>query len=572
MFRLLLPTMLLLTAQPGRAAETPKVAQRWAVLVGVDDYAYAQKLQYCGADQIALSQQLVASGFPQDQVFLLHDKTDDPRFRPSKGNIERQLNLVLNLADADDFVVIGFSGHGVHLGGKSFLCPGDCSLDDPDTLIGVDDVYDRLKECAAEFKLVVVDACRNDPRPGGGRSMTATAGTRALARTLQDLKLPEGVVLLNSCAPGEISWEDEEFGHGVFMHYVLDGLRGAADANDDDAVSLMELQSYAGARTKTYVANRHSVAQRPFFKGDLTTEALEYALLPVPAGGSPGAGKSIVNSIGMKLTLVPAGEFQMGSSDDDPEAQGDEKPQHPVRITQDFYLGTYEVTRGQFAKFVESESYETESERDDGGDGYDAATNKFVFNDPKFSWRSMGLSQTDEHPVVNVNWNDAVAFCDWLSRKEGATYRLPTEAEWEYAARAGSTSIYPESDGPERLSSFGNTADRSFKAKKPHGYDWGIDADDGYLFAAPVGRFKPNAWGLYDMIGNVWEWCDDWYDVEYYAQSRVDDPAGFTEGEERVYRGGGWASERFAYRSAHREGGDPTNESHYTGFRVVRAM
>jgi hypothetical protein len=264
------------------AAEPPKVEQRWAVLIGVDDYAYAQKLNYCGADQLALRDQLVASGFPDDQVFLLHDKADDTRMRPSQGNIERQLNLVLSLADERDLVVVAFSGHGVHLGGKSFLCPGDCTLDDAKTLIAVDSVYERLQECAADFKLVLIDACRNDPRPGGARSLTATDGTRALARTLQELKLPQGVVLLNSCAPGEISWEDENFKHGVFMHYVLDGLQGAADASGDGNVSLNELQNYAGQRTKIHVARKFSVAQRPFFKGDLSTEALEYALLPVP--------------------------------------------------------------------------------------------------------------------------------------------------------------------------------------------------------------------------------------------------------------------------------------------------
>jgi hypothetical protein len=265
-----------------RAAESIKVAQRWALLVGVDDYAYAQKLEYCGADQLAFGKQLVAAGFPPDQVFVIHDQAENPRFRPSLGNIERQLGLILNLADEGDLVVLGFSGHGVHINGKSFLCPAECTLDDPKTLIPLDDVYRRLQECAATFKLVVVDACRNDPRPGGARSMQPTDGTRALARTLQELKLPEGVVLLNSCAPGEISWEDREFGHGVFMHFVLEGMAGSADANADGSVSLQELQGYAGSRTKTYVANRHSVPQRPFFKGDLTSEALEYALLPVP--------------------------------------------------------------------------------------------------------------------------------------------------------------------------------------------------------------------------------------------------------------------------------------------------
>lgn len=268
------------------AAEPLKVLQRWALLIGVDDYAYAQKLQYCGADQRALAKQLIASGFPQDQVFLLDDKADDARMRPSQGNIERHLGLILNLADADDLVVIAFSGHGVNLDGKSFLCPGDCTLDDPKSLVSVDALYEQLKNCNARFKLVLVDACRNDPRPGGARSMTATDGTRALARTLQDLRPPEGVVLLNSCAPGEVSWEDEKFGHGVFMHFVLDALKGSGDANGDGAVSLTELQSYAGGRTKTYVANLHRVVQRPFFRGDLSTEALEYALLPVAVTAS----------------------------------------------------------------------------------------------------------------------------------------------------------------------------------------------------------------------------------------------------------------------------------------------
>jgi uncharacterized caspase-like protein len=208
---------------PTVRAQQPKVAQRWAVLIGVDDYAYSQKLKYCGADQRGLCDQLIKSGFPADHVFLLHDKAEDPKFRPS---LERQLNLVLNLAEAEDLVIVGFSGHGVHLDGKSFLCPGDCTLDDARTLVSLDGVYEKLQQCAARFKLILVDACRNDPRPGGSRSMTATEGARALARTLQEIKLPEGVVLLNSCAPGEVSWEDEKFGHGVFMHYVLEGLNG----------------------------------------------------------------------------------------------------------------------------------------------------------------------------------------------------------------------------------------------------------------------------------------------------------------------------------------------------------
>lgn len=273
------------TATSAPAADAPQVSQRWALLIGVDDYAYAQKLSYCGADQRAMREQLIASGFPVENIFLLNDQAQDAQLRPTHANIERHLKLVLNLADAEDFVVIAFSGHGVHLDAKSFLCPGDCSLEDASSLISLDYVYDELHRCAAQFKLVVVDACRNDPRPTGARSLAASDGTRALARTLQEVKLPEGVVLLNSCAPGEVSWEDEAFGHGVFMHFLLDGLQGAADKVGDGHVSLNEMQTYASAGTKGYVANRFGAEQRPFFKGDLSTEALEFALLPVAQTG-----------------------------------------------------------------------------------------------------------------------------------------------------------------------------------------------------------------------------------------------------------------------------------------------
>lgn len=325
------------TATTAAAADPPKVGQRWALLIGVDDYAYAQKLQYCGADQTALAKQLIASGFPAENVFLVHDKSPDQKLRPSHANIERQLKLVLNLAEAGDLVLIGFSGHGVHLDKKSYLCPVDCTLDDDKTLISVDAIYDQLKECAADFKLVVVDACRNDPRPGGTRAMTPTDGTRALARSLQELKVPEGVVLLNSCAPGEVSWEDEKFGHGVFMHFVLDGLKGAADTGGDGSVSLTELQAYAGAQTKAYVARKFAVAQRPFFKGDLTTEALEYALLPVPGGGRkavpdarfpprPEIGPDTVWLGDSRWNLYWRWNLVLGMLDDGPAAQAGLKP------------------------------------------------------------------------------------------------------------------------------------------------------------------------------------------------------------------------------------------------------
>ena len=164
--------------------------------------------------------------------------------------------------------------------------------------------------------------------------------------------------------------------------------------------------------------------------------------------------QQITNSIGMKLTLIPAGEFMMGSGESAEATAAffnksygedllkadyfkDEHPQHRVRITKPFYLGTYHVTRGQFRQFVKDTGYKTDAEKGEkpGAFGWNPDKKESDFNE-KYSWRNAGFEQTDEHPVVNVSWNDAVAFCKWLSKKEGKTYRLPTEAEWEYACRA----------------------------------------------------------------------------------------------------------------------------------------
>ena len=160
--------------------------------------------------------------------------------------------------------------------------------------------------------------------------------------------------------------------------------------------------------------------------------------------------------------------------------------------------------------------------------------------------------------MVNVSWNDAVAFCKWLSKKEGKTYRLPTEAEWEYACRAGTTTRYYSGDDPETLAKVGNVADATFKANFP---DWKytIKANDGYVFTAPVGKFKPNAFGLYDMHGNAWQWCADRYGADYYAASALDDPTGPDSGPCRVLRGGSWFNGPIYARSADRSGAPRTS-------------
>ncbi|MGA2257246.1 MAG: formylglycine-generating enzyme family protein, partial [Thermoguttaceae bacterium] len=291
----------------------------------------------------------------------------------------------------------------------------------------------------------------------------------------------------------------------------------------------------------------------------------------------------------LKLVLIPAGEFLMGSGESAEATAAffnktygadflaarvfeDEHPQHHVRITRPFYLGIYHVTRGQFRRFVADTAYKTDAEKGEkpGAWGWNPDKKEFVFSE-KYSWRNSGFEQTDEHPVVNVSWTDADAFCKWLSRKEARTYRLPTEAEWEYACRAGTTTRYYNGDDPEMLAKVGNVADAAANARFP---DWKytVKASDGYAFTSPVGSFKPNAFGLYDMHGNAWQWCADWYGGGYYAGSPTDDPPGPTTGSGRVPRGGGWFYPAWLCTSATRAERSPGRGDFCLGFRVSRVL
>ena len=170
--------------------------------------------------------------------------------------------------------------------------------------------------------------------------------------------------------------------------------------------------------------------------------------------------------------------------------------------------------------------------------------------------------------MVNATWNDAVAFVQWLSRKEGKSYRLPTEAEWEYACRAGTTTRFSNGDNLPDVAAVGNVKDRTAKEKHPNWFT-AISTRDGYIYAAPVGRFQPNAFGLYDVHGNAEEWCSDGYDADYYQQSPVDDPPGASAANDRVNRGGSWYNIPAHNRSAERWHRPPDDRVNWLGFRVA---
>ena len=233
----------------------------------------------------------------------------------------------------------------------------------------------------------------------------------------------------------------------------------------------------------------------------------------------PAKGEIVANSLGMSFVLIPAGTFMMGTPSDEP-GRGNDELQHTVTISKSFYLQTTEVTQGQWREIM--------------------GTNPSHFKDCG-----------DDCPVEQVNWDDAQEFILRLNEREGADkYRLSTEAEWEYACRAGSTTRFCFGDDETKLAEHAWYHDNS--GFRPH----------------PVGQKKSNAWGLYDMHGNVWEWCEDWYGD--YPSSPVTDPTGPSSGTARVFRGGGWRYYAGNCRSAFRFGSPPVDRGFDVGFRVAR--
>jgi formylglycine-generating enzyme required for sulfatase activity len=250
------------------------------------------------------------------------------------------------------------------------------------------------------------------------------------------------------------------------------------------------------------------------------------------------------------------------------------EPRRQIQISS-FYIASKELSVGEFRRFVEDTGHVTTAESDGGAFDFDDATGGWVFR-AGVNWRNPGFRQSDDYPVVCVSWFDAVQYCNWLSAKEGLKpaytiagqtvtwdrsadgYRLPTDAEWEYACRAGTTT--PFFTG-ERIS----TSQANYNGNFPYGY-----GNKGLFRKTPVqtGSFSPNAWGVYDMHGNVWEWCWDYYGL--LNTSPATDPVGPASGAHRINRGGGWASSAKLMRSAARSSDLPETAGNNMGFRVAR--
>ncbi len=577
----------------------------------------------------------------------------------------------------EDLVIVSVSSHGFEDDNSIYIMPSDgLRAYLSDTALRSKILTDTISESRAGKKMVILDACRERV----GRSKSGGAGPAMSEAFMKAFAAGRGQITLTSCGIGQLSYEDPDSGYGVFTHFLLQGLRGQAKADEGGFVTVGTLNQYVADGVRRWIVrNKPSVAwehipqprldasenarrmplaiavglsgedlekARQYWRDfqieaqssssgtgqsgvfiDLKAlwemyldeelgledyqfaeamvkarqEAADYlddkdreisAAIAGVANGSqparrlsrmldaieektkriqrpqkiivrqkidrllilarakdnktdgrealkaldellklepghlealslykkiagyygPEPGDLMTNRIGMKLVWIGPGEFMMGSHN----GKGNVKPVHQVKITKGFWLGQYEVTQAQYEKVM--------------------GTNPSSF-------------KGDNNPVESVSWEDAMAFCKKLGELEGKTYTLPTEAQWEYACRAGTKTDYSFGDSVSQL---GN-------------YAWYDDNSGGKTH--PVGQKQSNGWGLYDMHGNVWEWCLDWYDENYYSKSPASDPIGPTSGARRVLRGGSWNNGEISCRTANRYWIIPVCRD--LGFRVL---
>lgn len=525
-----------ITSRPfvARLKERPPVdpTTRRALMIAVTETPHARDpegnplpaLRYTAKGTLALAGQLRRCGFTD--VVVAHDDPALPRDSrgATRADVEQAVAQLLGddhgrggrVRDGD-CVLLYFATHGWALGGEPMIVPHDArnstAAEMVQTSIPLRAILDRLERVNPSGpKLLVVDACRPEADIEG----------EAISQFLPQVHALGGVrnlCVLLTCQPDRRAYEDAELENGVFTHFFTRGLQGAADfgpqGDFDGRTSVLELFQYAQEQVRRHTGTpRYRRQQAAGLAPQVCVLGRAEDFPNFILGRVPPVWE---NSLGMKLRLVLPGRYTT--------AIGGKSREIPVEKA--FYVGTCEVTLGQFRAFVEQSGYRTEVEqrrqREESqavryearafGGGHDERASRLLF-DRRFDWREVGWSRTDEHPVVNVTYGDAERFCRWLTERERgsvmgqAVYRLPDGEQWMYAAYAGGRA---EFDGGQAASvrTSGNVADAAL-ASALSSFDAQCEPwDDGFAFTAPVGRFQPNAWGLFDMHGNVWEWVTD---------------------------------------------------------------
>jgi formylglycine-generating enzyme required for sulfatase activity len=533
--------------------------QKYALVIGNGAYTSVTRLNNPVNDANDVSAALRSLGFQVDLVL--------------NGSLDQMENGTIRLknrlsADAGAYGFFFYAGHGIQSGGQNYLIPVDADIKSESFLrtkaLQVQAVLDELNAAGNALNMVVLDACRDNP------FSWARSGDRGLSVVAAQ---PADSIIVYATSAGKTA-ADGEGRNGLFTSHLLKNLR-------TPGLEVSEVFRRTGADVSRYSSREQIPAIYSQFFGTAYLGGGGEQPKPSPQPG-PSPAAPPVRPVPSGFVRVEGGTFQMGSPSWEGERNSNEVP-HTVGVS-GFYMAKYEVTVGEFRSFVNATGYKTTAETSGGGYVFDRNGSWEEKGDA--NWKNPYFSQGEGHPVTLVSWYDAVQYCNWRSSQEGLRaayrvsgtsvswdrsangYRLPTEAEWEYACRAGTSTRFSTGGTEESLSGYANGADLTAKGKYS---GWTVmNIQDGYAETAPVGTFKPNGFGLYDMHGNVWEWCWDWYGD--YSGDTQTDPAGPASGSHRVLRGGSWGSLAQYLRSADRSYNGPSLRHNSGGFRLVRAL
>ena len=487
-----------------------------------------------------------------------------------KAAMDRKVREFADVLPGAEAAVFFYAGHGLQVAGVNYLVPVDARLA---TAAGLDfetvrlDLIQRAMEREARMSVLFLDACRDNPL---ARSLARSMGTRSgdIGRGLAPAESGVGTLISYSTQPGNVALDGTGQRNSPFAAALVRHLSTSTDALSDLLVAVRKDVMEATANKQ--VPWEHSALTERFYFNAAPQVATPTTECEWLVGNEQRCLKPKDTFKDCadcpEMVVVPSGEFIMGSADNEEGrwADGRDGPQHRVVISRPFAVGKTAVMRGEFAAFVKDSGHNM-----DGG--------CITFDGKKWSrkvdgsWRSPGFEQDDLHPVVCVSWQDAKAYASWLSKKIGRAYRLLTEAEREYATRGGAmaTSQQPPYFGKDarELCQFANGADWTAK------FPWKNNAcTDGHPFTAPVGSFRPNAFGLYDLHGNSWDWVEDCWNKTY--DGAPTDGSAWISGncDFRAQRGGTWTDPPWLLRASSRERSRAGGRTFHGGFRVARTL
>jgi len=558
------------------AAHAATGGRRVALVIGNDDYATLPDLNNAERDARAIATKLEELGFAVRTLTNASERAISRALSRLRGDLgEAEIGLVY------------FAGHGIHAEGHNYLIPSDARIEDELDLapeaIRESAVRKALADSGAPVRVVILDACRDNPLPQHSRSLA-----RGLAVEEVEPRGAGGEAVLYAASPGQAAQDGADGEHGMFTAALLRALEepgltmhqvfmrttslvqretgGRQVPRMNVSLSSELVLRPAGRRSSPpapWTSNTSAAALELTFWNDVKDSGsramiqeylrvypqgtyAELARLKLAALDETKAGSDATETdhseqvaVGVtfrpgdtfrdcqgcpEMVVVPAGSFRMGSTAAEQawyvnqggkeEWAARENPRHQVQIRRSFAVGRYEVTRGQYAEFARATGRSN-------GDGC------YVFSDGKWTkesgrnWRSPTYDQTDNHPVACVSWEDATAYVAWLSRKTEQHYRLLSESEWEYVARAGTTTMrfWGDDKGHTAGCRYANGSDQTRAAQ--HNLTWNSwniwMCGDGHVHTAPVGSYAANAFGVHDMLGNVWEWTLDCFHDTYHG-------------------------------------------------------